>query len=278
MFGFIFDFYFESFGIPTFVTSSRLSAIAISFMAIAKIITTKKAERKPYKGPPQKVLAQLLKFHVPILIYMFVLYVTIGVIGEDRHMFAVLLQTFIFRVIPIYAFFVCFDKLEELMTVILVAVSAQTIIVWLCITDPHIKLIIDFMFNINDAYEEKIETYAGGLGCITSKGLLRYAVGEVACVYLYYKRNNVLYILLLFIFSLTGTMIARTGIVFSAICFLFLFLYTIKKGKTKVTLTLLVSVLIALSATFYVLNSRRSVVFLEDRLVRLNDLIEQFMT
>jgi hypothetical protein len=209
---------------------------------------------------------------------MFVLYVTIGVVGEDRHMFAVLLQTFVFRVIPIYAFYVCIDKLDEFMTVILIVVSVQTAIVWLCITDPRVKLIIDFMFNISDMYEDKIETYAGGLGCITSKGLLRYAVGEVACVYMYYKKNNIIYILLLLIFSLTGTMIARTGLLFAIVCFAFIFAYTLKRRMIKVSMTLMLSFLIAIGIISLAWSSKESVRFLEDRLIRVTDLFEQSET
>ena len=274
MFGFIFEFYLYAFGIPNFVTPSRIAAITITILAILKIAKSKR-NKKPFEGIPGKALRKFCWFHVPVILYMLLLYVTIGVQGDSRHMFTILIHTFVFRIIPIWAFYVYLDSLEELMNILVITMLIQTGFIWLCITNPTAKLIIDNTFHLSETYIYYRDTYAGGLGCITSQGLIRYAVGEVACVYLYYKKNNILYIALLLLFGLTGSMIARTGLVVVAICASFVLYYAFKRHRTNVLRTLLFSIILTLLSAYVILSSNSSRNFLESRFTRMSELFEQ---
>ncbi len=277
MFGFIFEFYLYSFGLPTFITPSRIAAIAIVLLAFFKTYKNKK-KKKSLEGIPGKVLRQFCWFHVPVFFYMLLLYVSIGVQGDDRHMFTILIHAFVFRIIPIWAFYICFDSLEELMKVLVITMLIQTGFIWLCITNPSAKLIIDSTFHLSDTYKYYGDTYAGGLGCITSQGLIRYAVGEVACVYLYFKKNQISYLALLLLFGLTGSMIARTGLVVATICMIFVLYYAFVKHRTAVFGSLLAFMAFASTVTYIALNERSSRSFFLSRFVRMTDLFEETET
>ena len=276
MFGFIYEFYLYAFGIPSFITSSRISAIIITIVALIK--SSKKSVRdKRYLGEPRKAIRRFCWFHVPIFLYMLFLYIAIGVQGDSRHMVTILFHTFVFRILPIWAFFICIDKLDELMKILLIATGIQTAIVWLCITNPVIMNMIDTTFHLGEMYTYR-DTYAGGLGCITSQGLIRYAVGEVACVYYYYKKNNIWYIALLLLFSLTGSMIARTGLLVAIICILFVLYYVIRRKKLSVFGPIVVSAVLALFVTSMVLESSSNRSFFSFRFTYMLGLFEETET
>lgn len=273
MFGFIYEFYLYAFGIPSFITSSRISAIIITIMALYKS-SKRSVKDKQFMGEPRKALKRFCRFHVPIFLYMLFLYLAIGVQGDSRHMVTILFHAFVFRIIPIWAFFICIDKLDELMKILLIATGIQTVIVWLCITNPIIMNMIDTTFHLGRMYTHR-DTYAGGLGCITSQGLIRYAVGEVACVYYYYKKNNIWYIALLLLFSLTGSMIARTGLLVAIICIVFVLYYAIRRKKITIYGTIVVSVVLALLVTSIVLESSSNRSFFSFRFTYMAGLFEE---
>ena len=276
MFGFIFEFYLHAFGIPISITPSRIAAATITILAVYK--TRRKKNKKIMEGVPYKTFRKFCWFHVPIFLYMFLLYVIIGVQGDSRHMFTILIHAFVFRFLPIWAFYVCFDTFDELMKVLVLTMLIQTGFIWLCITEPSIKFFIDNTFHLSETYLYYGDTYAGGLGCITSQGLIRYAVGEVACVYLYFKKNNIVYVIYLLLFGLTGAMVARTGLIVIAICVCFILYYVLKKRRMVIFSSLFVSVILTVLIANSVLNSNSSRKFLEDRFLRMAFLFENVRT
>lgn len=274
MFGFIFEFFFHGFGVPTFITSGRISAIAITIIALYKI-NYQHEKNKPLIGPPAKALRRFCKFHIPVIAYMLVLYLFIGKQGDSKHMFSILLHFFIFNIIPIWAFYVVFDKIEDFLKVIIIAVLAQSIFIWICITNPAFQITIDALFNYSEMYVYKRDNYAGGLGCITSRGLLRYAVGEVACVFMYYKKNSLIYVAFFLLMALTGTLISRTGLLVAVVCVVFMSLYMVRRVRFSVFVTFFASVLLTIVISDYILASNTSRTFLEGRLTRLINLFDE---
>lgn len=251
--------------------SVQLSIVAILLWTIVR--NYKKKSRRIESNMKNRYL-NFIRIHIILFIYVLFLYFIIGVgSGPTRPMFFVLILFFIYRLLPTFAFYQCIDSFDELMRIILISTLLQTVIIWMCLLSPSFQAFID-TFNLEEQVEQRIG-YAGGLGCITSQGVIRYSIGMVACIYYYFKEKSIWSILVYSILAVTCTMISRTGLVISVVGVVFLTFSFIRTISVKQTMVISTSVIILLVALNLILGSNAMSSFFNDRFFRLTALFEE---
>lgn len=236
----------EFLGLPKFLHSSRISSIV--FVLAALFIVLAKNSQHSIKVPiTMRSLKSIIILNISLLIYMFALSTTLGR-GEGSTMIEPIISLFIFGFVPMWAFSKIFRSLDEFMTILIITTIAQTIIIWLSIINPQLSVIIDNTFNVSEWYQSHRSGYAGGIGCITSQGVVRYAIGFIACLYKFNKKSSNSYLILYIIFLITASMISRTGLLVGFIGFFFFLNIESHPSKSTIIwigLTILVAYFIA---------------------------------
>ncbi len=193
LFSFIYQFSLSFLGIPEVLHSSRISSVALIFFAIIHGLGKKGVKlvglgKYPLK-PPYRSFLWLVAF---LTLFSFLQYQVIGKL-EGIHLFECMMNIVIFTIPVTWAILNLFDKLDDLMIVILLTGVIQSAIILICIIEPSLSTVIDLTFNANllDFTQDHRTWYAGGIGCITSTGVIRYSTCLIPCVYFYFnKRKN----------------------------------------------------------------------------------------
>ena len=272
VFCYIYQFNLEVFRLPAWFHSVRLSALMLYILFGIHLLMETSIKERQSEG--LRFYKSQIILHVFLFIYMLFLYFAIG-IREGDHMVVILLNFFFIRLIPIYFCFKMFKSLDELMYIVLAATLLQTVFIWISLLFPSLGTIIDLTFNASDEFIAHRVGYAGGLGCITAPGYLRYSLGQIACFYLFTRKNKSLYIILSLLLLVTGTMIARTGLFVGLIVVLFMILYTLSKkgGKGIISIGIVSLVLIAVASVL--LSNSEVFSFFSERYTRMTSLAEE---
>ena len=230
----VFFFYFYKanltfLGLPAFINSQRICAVmlvAISFFQSGRpVLNRNDITYKKYR--------RFIIFNICILLYMFLIVLIVGR-GEGTSMIELLINQLVVGYFLISFEIKDFKSIDYFMSILIWIHIAQSIIIWLCAINPVFMSVLDLTFNNNnsDWYEVQRGAYAGGIGCITSSGAVKFAFGLVACLYKYLRTSSFKYILLYVFFSLTISVIARTGLLIALVCFPF-FLSHLFRLSTK---------------------------------------------
>lgn len=273
MFMYIFQFDLSAFGILEQITSTRISVLIFYIIGIFEIGIIPGRNVKNGLG---KLFIKITWLNVFLFFYMLFIFVAIGV-KEGTHMVTIIINFFLLQIIPCVIFFKYYRSIDELLEIIMYAVGLQTVIIWICLTVPSLSFTIDAMFNQVDNYTLAREGYAGGLGCIAAPGYIRYFLGQLACFYFIAKnQNKIPYLILYLLFSLTGSMIARTGLIGSIIGAIVIVIYLISvKGNRNLIACILATTIVVFIALNWANSSNEASSFFEKRFFRLSSLIEE---
>lgn len=232
LFSFIYQYSLGFIGLPEVFHSNRIASIGLIIVALFLAVVS------PRKGKSLKkcgITPPYSRFVIAILgltLFSFFQYEFIGK-DEGIHLFECMLNILIFTLPTTWAVFYIFKDIDDFMVVLLLVGIIQSIVIILCILNPQIATAIDITFNKNfiDFTNEHRVFYAGGIGCITSTGVIRYSTCLIPCVYFYLKRRNGLFIILFLVLAIIASMIARTGVVYGFVALLFMM-----KGNTDIKL------------------------------------------
>ncbi len=273
LFGYIYTFNLTILGFPSEIHSTRVTATIIILLGLVKYVT--RNGNKQMVGAPKRSLRKQIVFHIVAFFYMIFLAVINGQ-WDGENMVTILPNFFYVTILPVFALFYLFDDLEEFMASIMVATVIQTFFIWICTTNPQTGLTVDILFNASEYTKEgRLVGYAGGLGCITAPGLLRYTTGFVASIYFLFKTKKTVFFILYLFFVFTGTMVARTGLFIGLVGLLIVFAFFFSKNKFR---TILTSALVVLLVLFFVtlINQRSSNKdFFDERFQRMISLYEE---
>lgn len=217
-------------GIPEQLHSTRLSAIILIIYALSSYNTI--SSKNIYKGTI--AYNQFRKYILICSLLTFIsilLYILIGK-REGSHAMESMLNIMIFGLPVIWAISVIFNDVDEIMCILLYVGILQSIAIIICLADPNIATIIDITLNSSDTdawYSSHRNGYAGGIGCITSSGVVKFSVSMLACIYLYLKSSKKIYIILYLFFSVIASLIARTGLLYALIGLFFIIYVSPKK-------------------------------------------------
>lgn len=242
MFLYIYEFNLKPFGFSTFLTSRRVVVAIIILITLFNCNITRKCSKIRFPGSIYKYIKILIGF----LLYGWFLSLTLGQ-GTGEHITLAIIRLIIFGIIPIFCLSYLVDNVDELMRIILYATIVQSVIVVWCLIFPETSTLLDYYFFDEEqaAYIERHRgQYAGGLACITAPGCLRFSMGLISCLYFCLKKQSIIYMILFFYLGFIATMIARTGMIISAVGIVIILIYT-KRYNKKLALSLLFYVLIS---------------------------------
>lgn len=276
MFMYVYQFRIPIPILPPQMHSVRVASILIFFTAVFRIAQDNKHGKK-MMGMAASEFKKFVIIHCFLLFYVAILALAYGP-WVGIHMVTVIINLFLFTFIPIVAFYKVIDTLYSFMVIVLWVTIIQTISIWISTVFPQVGLVIDATFNSDfldvDMTQMRL-SYSGGIGCITSSGVVRYSLGFVACIYLFFTKSSQWYVILLLIFGLTCSMIARTGILVSLIAFL-VFLFCLVKTKKIANLkSIVIPSVLVLLVYHVVINSNIYLSFFDDRFVRTTKLVEE---
>ena len=278
LFFYIYEFNFEVFGLPTAITSRRVSILLFIVLLIYKSIVHDGG--KIYTTMPVGCVAKCLRRHFLLqfgmLLYAFLVIVMVGS-GQGNSIATDIVQYILFSMFPILLFYNYYDDLDCFMQAILYATIAQTVIIILCLCSSDFANVLDHTFATGETLEYITSHrggYAGGLACITAPGAFKYSLGLIACVYFILNKQQMRYLIMYFGFSVVITMISRTGLFIATVGFLIILWKTWQsKNNTSLFKVILSTILILLAAViaYYVFDMRE---FFDNRLQRLFVLFE----
>ena len=248
----LFFFYFYKanlafLGIPSALHTTRL--VSLVYFAIFLFGGKNIIDKKTYAA---KCFKRTLIFLLFVLLYCYLIIFSIGK-GDGRNVTDDIINQILFGFLMLFPLTSYFKNLDRLMSILLIVHIIQSIVVWACVINPSISLLLDLTVNASESSDwfiEQRESYAGGIGCITSSGAIKFSFGLVACLYKYYIRPSVKYLILFAFFSVTISMIARTGLILALITLLFLLLGSNKQRsyvKAVVAIVVLLVVFFAFS-------------------------------
>lgn len=221
LFFYIYEFNFEVFALPTFITSRRvvvlLLIILLMFRSIAKNgrIRTSLLTNESVRS----ICKEQLVLQIVLLCYSVLLIMAIGS-GEGEKITADIIKYICFSVLPIYLFYMYFNNLKQMMGALMVVTIIQTLIIIACLISPNFANSLDHTFASGETLEyitSHRSMYAGGLSCITAPGAFKYSLGIIACVYFILEQKKTVYLIPFFVFSVVIVMIARTGLILAAL-------------------------------------------------------------
>lgn len=270
MFFYIYQCDFSFIGMPAALHSSRLSAVIIIIWAIICSFF-KPIVRIKSCGISGGAYKRIIGLFIFAFIYsLFLTFFQDG--GEGEYIYLTFINFFIFSTLPTIALLQIFERAEDFLYVLLWVGVIQTFCIWLCLLVPSFKLIVDLTFNKALEFDAFRDSYAGGIGCITAPGFLRYATGLFACLYFILSTGKIKYILLFIVFGITGAMVARTGVLVFFISSLIALLYFLSSRRlSTIATTLFIAVILLLSIGLII---GKNASFFEDRFGRLNYLLE----
>lgn len=214
-------------GVPSQISSSaRLSALVLFGIAVIK--TNFKVSIGNYRTERQfqKVLGLLIiLFMYAGILLLFQRGYSGMTITDD------FLNFILFWGMAYYGIKVIIRDADELMQILLTISIIQSVVIILGVFFPTIRLTVNSVFNSTNPWiirrgAEHMYSlgYAYGIGCFTSSGSLTLGLGTVASLYFFNKResNKLLLGIIFSLITVASTMLARTGLIISIICFLFI--------------------------------------------------------
>lgn len=213
-------------GLPFVYSSVQLSW---GLMLIMAIITRSKKHHVFKDNTEYSVWKTHVRYLLILLLYSIFLLLNIGH-GDGTHIIDTLTKIILYGVSTYWIWSIFFEDIEDFMRVLLTTGVIQTIIIIICLVNPPLTVILDSTLNYNpDLYSSHIasdlrELYAGGIGCITSSGLVKYVLtGMLPCVYFCVKTQKNIYFKLFFVMSFCAAILARTGLLLDIIMLVFIF-------------------------------------------------------
>lgn len=261
-------------GFPQSLTTIRLTTFASLLLAFVICAINKQPVGLP-NCFTRKTFRKVIFFQIILFIYVLWLLLSFG-FGDGSHIVFNIINTFLFSFLPVISFVILFNNIEDFMKALIWITILQTIAVWLCMISPSIAQVIDTLFPPTELTLEKNlrDGYAGGINCIAAPGVFKYALGIMSCIYFIVVRQKRKYYILLLLFGLTSSLIARTGLIITASVFLFIFFDAIFRSHFHLTMRnigILLLVVFAVSIILYVvLNSP----FMREQFARMEFLFE----
>lgn len=233
LFFYIYEFNFEVFSLPTFITSRRVVVIlVIVFLMVRSVIknggTSIVLSIDESSG---SICKKQLILQIVLLVYSVLLIIAIGS-GDGEKITADIIKYICFSIVPIYFFCRFFTNLQQLMATLVVVTCIQTVIIIFCLLSPTFAYLLDHTFASGETLEyitSHRAMYAGGLACITAPGAFKYSLGIIACVYFILEQKKNIYFIPFFAFSVVIVMIARTGLIVAALGLFVILIESIKE-------------------------------------------------
>ena len=222
LFSYLFQYSLSFLGLPEQLHSTRVSAIILIICAISKSLIDRNNLISKYSCA-YKSYKQYVKLCLSLLVFSCLQYIIIGKI-EGVHLFEQMLNIILFSLPVIWAIQVIFKDLSYFMKILLWVGIIQSIIIVICLSSPNVAQLIDLTFNrsADDWIALHRTGYAGGIGCITSSGVVRFSLSLVACVYLYIKEKRWVYLGVYIALFIVSSFIARTGLLYGIIGLFFI--------------------------------------------------------
>lgn len=255
MFLYIFEFSFDAWGFPSFVTSRRVAILIVLLYLIIHSVFHGGVFRIGLPNCYSSFkLKRFLYFNLFLLLYTTVLYVFIGGTGELA--LEGIIRLILFGLFPILLFYMLFKDVDELMNAVLLAIVIQSIIICICLASPSFSEMIDKIFVSpgSDYVLTHRSEYAGGIACVTAPGLLKFSMGIVACLYKVLSTKKQWYMLLYFFLAIVGTLIARTGLFVSLAGIAVMMWYFIKEQKSIHLVKFIIGILLVCGLIVLIIN------------------------
>ena len=227
-------------GLPTYISTIRITS-AVFFLLF--LFETLKKRKTKYHLVSKDIFKEVSRCVLLLLVYSFILLLTVG-FGKGDHIYMTLINALLFSTLVTIFLVRVYDSIDEFMKSLLLVTIIQSIFIWLCTFYPSFGQRLDSIFLYNYEHENLRElSYAYGLACTAAPGAIKYCLGLISCLYFYGKNKKVIYIILFIAFVLTGTMMARTSLIFGVMG---LAIFPVISGK-RITIKNILSVLIPLS-------------------------------
>lgn len=278
IFCYIYQFNLEFLGLPVINSSVQVSwalmflyAIIVSFSK-KRIINLKGV--KTY-GRWKKHVA----YFIVLFAYSLFLLVAVGW-GKGTNISLEIIKIFIYGIIMFWVWSVMFDSIDVFLNVLLIASIIQAFIIIYCLIDPAFAFVLDQTVNLDpNATEHETsvlrEGYAGGIGCISSYGLIRYTLtGLFPCTYFCIKKKGVFYLVLFVIMAFCASMVARTGLLFDAIFAIYIIIKRLRSSSLVSIVSLIVVSIIGIFAIRTFFYSSQYNDFVEERFYRYESLMD----
>lgn len=239
LFSYIYQYDLVFWGIPEVLHSQRISCLAIVLLALCKRFIKPGVNVCVRKSFAYRSYKNYEVFIVLLLIYSCFLLTLLGE-GKGVHIFDHILNITLFTLPTIWALVTLFEDISTFCIVILLTGVLQSVLILLCTFDDTIALAVDSTFNRNlfEFTRAHRYAYAGGIGCITSTGVVRFSTCLCSCIYFFYTTKRRGFLALFFILSIVASMVARTGLLFFFVGMAFLIA---NSGKMVSCFRLLVS-------------------------------------
>lgn len=260
LFFYIYEFNFEVFSLPTFITSRRVVVVLLAVvLMIRSVAKNGRISIVSFNNESGNICKNQLTLQIVLFVYSVLLTIAIGS-GDGEKITADIIKYICFSVVPIYLFYVYFNNLQQMMETLVVVTYIQTIIIVICLLSPTFANSLDHTFASGETLEyitSHRSMYAGGLACITAPGAFKYSLGMIACVYFILEQKRNIYFIPFSIFSVVIVMIARTGLIVAALGLFIVLFESIQEKKTVDFLKRGASIIVILCvciAIFYVFD------------------------
>lgn len=251
LFSFIYQYDLTFFGLPSTFHSVRVSSCVIILLALISRCIYKK-QNYGFEKKINKNIKAYFYFIIFLFLYSLLLLIVVGV-GQGNYIYENLLNILLFSIPVALSLRILIKDINELCKVLFFTGILQSMIIVLCTFNDNFALLIDTIFNRNffEFTREYRHAYAGGIGCITSTGVVRFSTCLFASAYLFLSSRKNVYLLFFLILSIVACMIARTGFIFFIIgMYVIMSSYFSAKSIIKIILSLIscsVIILLAIS-------------------------------
>ena len=263
-------FSLSTFGLPYELHSQRVSAVCIFLYGL---YCCSKNKKSLFRVKSSRDFVQYTIMCIMLLLYSFILLAIVGK-KEGDHMFETMANICLFTLPVTWGLVNIFDNIEEFMKTLVIVGLIQSVIICYCLVDESFAFMLDVSFNDvggSDYSSGHRSGYAGGLGCITAPGVIKYSTGLLAVCYLYNKTRKSYLLVIFLLFSILSSMIARTGLLIDVVCLA----YIIKtSAKTKQMIGFIIPIVFLSLLVYSLVSSGNYDDFIAERYRRMADLNE----
>lgn len=268
---YIYMFRTTTFGLSDQLHSQRIAAVCLVIYGLFASYYRKDKTRKEYSPYTYGQYRRYIIMTVILLGYGFLMMITLGK-GNGNNFYDAMLNILIFTIPVIWSLTKIYDNLDDFMIVLTWIGIVQSIIIIYSLVDESFATMIDILYN--DTMESDYSAghrsgYAGGLGCITAPGAIKYATGLIAVSYLYVTKKRSYLLVVFAIFAILCSMIARTGLLFDLCCGLYIIKQSMKKGSFA---TLVIPLALIVYFIYSQVSTGQYDAFLSERYKRMQDL------
>lgn len=272
LFCYIYQFNLDFLKLPFFNSSVQVSWVLMLIYAI--VISSLRNTHFNIKGfRTYSRWKKHVKYFVILFLYSLFLIIVIGW-GDGTNIILEVIKIFIYGILMFWIWREMFGSIDEFLKILLIVSIIQTLVVFYCLYDSTFAFILDQTVNFNPTATHHVVTdlregYAGGIGCISSHGLIKYALtGLFPCTYFCIKKKGILYLILFIIMAFCAAMIARTGLIFDAIFAIFIIIKRLRSSNLVSVVSLLVVVTVGIFALKSLFSSSTNEDFIEERFYR----------